>query len=275
MWSSPRTSLEAAVYRVPLLPRPLYLIASKSSYRFNQWAQPVSFGNLKDIVIGRFRWHPSVGCLPPPSPISTRRGRLRTELLRKTFQTTSQTQDDPFFHLIMSTATSASPSAGGAAPMLPANATIEQAVEALKRDGYCILPNALPDDLCTKYLDCIKRYMKGEWPRSLENPFHGKKTHRFFDLLNADDVWQELPVQPKILGIAQRILGNDCQLTTYGTVSIGPGEPAQHIHTDDIVYKLNRPHGDLYMNIIFAISDFNERNGATHVLPGSNHLPYE
>lgn len=158
------------------------------------------------------------------------------------------------------------------ARMLSPNATTADALAALKQDGYCVIPGMLPDALCDEMLACIECYMGGGWPRSLDNPFHGHKTFRFFDLLNADPVWRELPVQPRIYDIAKKVLGNDCLLSTFGTVSIAPTEPAQHIHTDDIIYRTKRPHPEVYMNIIMALSDFTLENGATHVLPGSNHL---
>jgi ectoine hydroxylase-related dioxygenase (phytanoyl-CoA dioxygenase family) len=53
-------------------------------------------------------------------------------------------------------------------------------------------------------------------------------------------------------------------------ISIGPGETAQNLHTDDTVYPLPRPHEEVVTNCMWAIDDFTEENGATHLLPGSH-----
>jgi ectoine hydroxylase-related dioxygenase (phytanoyl-CoA dioxygenase family) len=66
------------------------------------------------------------------------------------------------------------------------------------------------------------------------------------------------------------VLGKDCLLSTYGTVSIGPGEPAQAIHADDILYRLPRPHRDIFCNVMSALSDCTEENGATRIVAGSH-----
>jgi ectoine hydroxylase-related dioxygenase (phytanoyl-CoA dioxygenase family) len=49
----------------------------------------------------------------------------------------------------------------------------------------------------------------------------------------------------------------------------------QHIHTDDVIFSQPRPHPDLYLNVILALSEFTEENGATHVLPGSHRFDRE
>jgi ectoine hydroxylase-related dioxygenase (phytanoyl-CoA dioxygenase family) len=69
------------------------------------------------------------------------------------------------------------------------------------------------------------------------------------------------------------VLGRHCLLSTYGTVAIGPGEPAQAIHADDIRYRMPRPDPEIFGNVMVALSDFTEANGATRIVPGSNRWP--
>ncbi len=147
--------------------------------------------------------------------------------------------------------------------------------EALLRDGYSIMPDALDAAFCDAVLAELAA-MKGRWRRSLVQDFHGRGTTRYFDLLNAAPIFQKIPVAPKVLATVKAVLGDDCLLGTYGTVSIGPGEPAQMIHADDSLYRIPRDHPTFFVNVILALSDFTEENGGTRIVPGSHlwdHYP--
>lgn len=157
-------------------------------------------------------------------------------------------------------------------PGLTAADAPECVADAVRRDGYAVVERALPAPLCDALVGEIEA-MDGHWKRSLVQEFHGRRTVRYFDLLNADPAFQQVPVHPAVLPVVRAVLGSDCQLGTYGTVSIGPGEKAQTIHADDTLYKLARPHPDLYLNVMVALCDFTEANGATRLVPGSHRWP--
>ena len=145
----------------------------------------------------------------------------------------------------------------------------------LVRNGYSILADALPADLCDELVAEFGR-MQATWRRSLVQEFHGRNTVRYFDLLNAAPIFQTIPVAEKVLGVVKATLGADCLLGTYGSVSIGPGEAAQMIHADDSLYKIERAHPTFFVNVILALSEFCEANGATRLVPGSHlwdHYP--
>ena len=107
------------------------------------------------------------------------------------------------------------------------------------------------------------------------NPFSGLNTVRFFDLLNKGEVWQRVAAHPKVTEVIRGVIGADCLLSTMGSALIGPGEPAQPLHGDDILYGFERPHKTIVCNTVWALSDFTEQNGATRVVPGSHQWDSE
>jgi ectoine hydroxylase-related dioxygenase (phytanoyl-CoA dioxygenase family) len=141
----------------------------------------------------------------------------------------------------------------------------------LRRDGYSIRRDALSVELCDELVATIDG-MAATWGRSLVQSFHGYRTVRYFDLLNGPAVFQRLPVHEHILPVVQGVLGRNCLLSTYGTVAIGPGEPAQAVHADDVLYRMPRPHPDVFCNVMIALCDFTEANGATRIVPGSHRF---
>jgi ectoine hydroxylase-related dioxygenase (phytanoyl-CoA dioxygenase family) len=143
----------------------------------------------------------------------------------------------------------------------------------LVRNGYSILPDALPTDLCDKLVAEFGR-MQATWRRSLVQEFHGRNTVRYINLLNAALIFQTIPVAEKVRGVVKAALGEDCLLGTYGSVWIGPGEAAQMIHANESLYKIERAHPTFFVNVILALSELCESNGATRLVPGSHLLDH-
>src|SRR5262249_37083530 len=64
------------------------------------------------------------------------------------------------------------------------------------------------------------------------------------------------------------------QLHLTQVIAIGPGELAQPIHRDQWAFDFFPfpPGYEVQCNTLWAMTDFTEANGATRVIPGSNHL---
>jgi ectoine hydroxylase-related dioxygenase (phytanoyl-CoA dioxygenase family) len=83
-------------------------------------------------------------------------------------------------------------------------------------------------------------------------------------------------MHPLILGTAGELLSHAAsfQLHLTQVIAIGPGEPAQMIHRDQWAFDFFPFPRDyeVQCNTIWALTDFTQENGATRVIPGSNHF---
>ena len=152
--------------------------------------------------------------------------------------------------------------------MLAANTSIDEVTASLDRDGYAIVERYLsPDDVRAKKEDLsrVLRSVPGG-----RNDFEGFKTQRIYALFAKTRTFDAQATDPLVLGVMERVLGPGFQLSAPTGICIGPGETAQNLHRDDVVYPVARPHRELVVNTMWALDDFTAENGATHVVPGSH-----
>jgi ectoine hydroxylase-related dioxygenase (phytanoyl-CoA dioxygenase family) len=150
---------------------------------------------------------------------------------------------------------------------LTAAAGVDAVTATLDRDGYAIVEGILsPEEARAK---------RSELTRILEstptgrNDFEGFATRRIYALFAKTRAFDEPATHPLVLGVLDRVLGN-YQLRAPVGIEIGPGETAQNLHRDDGIYPIPPPHPEFVVNTMWALDDFTEANGATHVVPGSH-----
>ena len=148
---------------------------------------------------------------------------------------------------------------------------VKKYVEAIERDGYAIMEDAILRPFQDEILAELERLQRVRPGGDIAPaPFTGHVTRRWFDVLNDGEVWQRVAVHPWIMQVLPHVLGDGFLLSTMGSAIVGPGEPAQPIHDDDGIYELLRPHPNLVCNTMWALTDFTDETGATRVVPGSN-----
>ena len=144
--------------------------------------------------------------------------------------------------------------------------------EILLRDGVLIIERLLEEPFVERIFEEVSPWFErsptgsGEWL--------GKQTRRVHDLLRNSEAIRENVCNPVVLAVMDRILGPWCdkyQLSSCSLVAVGPGETAQELHRDDLLYPFSHPSERIAHCVAFwAFSDFREENGATRVIVGSH-----
>ena len=156
---------------------------------------------------------------------------------------------------------------------LPASATPEEVTAILKEDGAVIIDSVLS----RAEMDEVAKELKPWMDATPFGPdaFSGHRTKRTGGLVARSPRCRELVMHPLILGTAGKLLehASSFQLHLTQVIAIGPGEPMQTIHRDQWAFDFFSFPKDyeVQCNTIWAMTDFTEENGATRVIPGSNH----
>lgn len=151
---------------------------------------------------------------------------------------------------------------------------LDQIVAAVAADGCAIIERAVPESTIDAVLSEMAPYVDAIDPGS--DDFTGRNTRRAGSLIARSTASHELVMHPAVLGVAEAIIGKNAtniQLHLTQIIEIGPGEPAQLIHRDQWAWDFFPfPQGfEVELSTIWAGVDFTEENGATRVIPGSNH----
>jgi ectoine hydroxylase-related dioxygenase (phytanoyl-CoA dioxygenase family) len=147
---------------------------------------------------------------------------------------------------------------------------INEHAERIKADGYTIVEDAIDTTLCEEIaLDLLRLEDKlGTVPA--DNSFEGQRTTRIYNLLVHGPLYERIPVHPNVLPIVEKVLDPGLLISSLSSISIGSDETAQPIHADDQLIPLPKPHPPIICNTMWAITDFDESNGATRLVPGTH-----
>jgi|SRR5271170_3916363 ectoine hydroxylase-related dioxygenase (phytanoyl-CoA dioxygenase family) len=94
-------------------------------------------------------------------------------------------------------------------------------------------------------------------------------------LLHQGELFERLVQHPKIVEIAEELLGDDMTLSSYSCRVVWPGAIAMGVHVDYPYWAMRGPFSvrpPLMLQIIWMLQDFTENNGATLVAPRSQLL---
>jgi len=141
-------------------------------------------------------------------------------------------------------------------------------LQELEHQGY----TQIPDFLSAGQLDAVNRlYDEMLGSHQGRNNFEGNRTERIYTLVARHRLFQDIVEDARILALCDALFQPNYLLTASQAIVIGPGETPQPWHTDDSFYPLPRPRPMISLSTIVAVEDFTLENGATQVLPGSQH----
>ncbi len=152
-------------------------------------------------------------------------------------------------------------------PVPAADSTGEEVARRLLDDGYVVVSGMMsPDDVQAARAD-LSRVL--EATKTGRNAFEGFSTQRVYALFAKTRTFDAAATHPLLLDVLDRVLGH-YQLSAPVGIRIGPGEKAQILHCDDVIYPLPKPHPPVVVNTMWPLDPFTEENGATRFVPGSH-----
>jgi ectoine hydroxylase-related dioxygenase (phytanoyl-CoA dioxygenase family) len=159
---------------------------------------------------------------------------------------------------------------------MPDTADLAERVQKFRRDGFVVIRDAVEPELVAALKAALARLETEQGFGYRDTAFEGTRTVRVYNLLIHDPIFARVPIQPKVLELAEAVLDPGLLLSSLSAITLGPDQAAQPIHADSQLIPLPRPHPTIAVNAMWALSDFTAANGATRVIPGShlrNHAP--
>jgi hypothetical protein len=141
----------------------------------------------------------------------------------------------------------------------------------LMAQGYTILRGAAPKELIAGISEDLGP--RFEATPFCEGGFYGARTKRFGRLLIRSPLMTDLVMNPAILGLAERALGNWCdriQLNLAQAIELHPGALAQFPHRDQDMWQGALGEVEYLINVMWPLTRFTEENGATIIWPHSH-----
>jgi ectoine hydroxylase-related dioxygenase (phytanoyl-CoA dioxygenase family) len=148
--------------------------------------------------------------------------------------------------------------------------------EILEKDGVVVIEDVLDQ----RQVDVLAAELAPHFEEvpDCSGDFYGYVTKRVSGLAAKSPMCRKMIIHPAILAVMDHFLLKGCRgyhLNLTQAIRIGPGEPQQVIHRDDLMFNFAHPEFEAMINTMWAVDDFTTENGATHVVPGSHKWPLD
>lgn len=143
--------------------------------------------------------------------------------------------------------------------------------QILEEDGCIVIKDALSSEQLMKLKGEVQPHL--EKAPNCSGDFYGHKTKRISSLISKSETCRDMAIDSTVLSIMDEFLLRNCsdyQLNLTQLIQIGSGEPQQIMHPDDPMFPFLLPNAEKMINCMWAVDDFTNDNGATHLVPGSH-----
>jgi len=154
---------------------------------------------------------------------------------------------------------------------LPEPAGFDAASEALREQGWCLLPDMMPrDEVVALASDLDPVFAATPF---CQGDFYGARTKRFGSLLRRSGHAAAFVRHPLIMALVEDALGPWCdtiQLNLTQAIEIHPEAPAQFPHRDQDMWPAPKGEVEYLVNVMWPLTPFTRANGATRLYPGTH-----
>ncbi|MEM9176259.1 MAG: phytanoyl-CoA dioxygenase family protein [Myxococcota bacterium] len=140
--------------------------------------------------------------------------------------------------------------------------------EVLEREGWVVVPDLLSEAELDRYTALLEPVLAANGRGRTD--FEGRATERVYALLAKCPEIAALAEHPAIVDLCDPLMATDYLLSSVQAIRIHEGQAAQPLHCDDDPGVLERPRPLHGYSVMWALTDFNEANGATRLVPGSH-----
>ncbi len=169
-------------------------------------------------------------------------------------------------------------------PVLPASGPSSDVVACLERAG-CVVVRGVADDATRENLkhelaphlvtsDAGNRLNKAYEASGGNGSFYPGNTKRITALVAKSEIFRSFVMHPLMLSACDALLKPNCasyQVHATAGLVVGPGATVQVLHREEDGFQFFKPpRPNMVLASMWAVSDFTEANGGTHLVPGSH-----
>src|SRR5258708_17742669 len=152
-------------------------------------------------------------------------------------------------------------------PIPAATSSGQEVARRLHEAGYVVVSGMRPAAGVEAAKADLGRVLQAT--KTGRNAFEGFSTQRIYALFAKTRTFDQAAIHPLLLAVLDAVLGH-YQLSAPVGIRIGPGEQAQVLHTDEMIYPIPQPHPPVVVNTMWTLDEFTEENGATRFIAGSH-----